>query len=403
MKPILEVKEISKRFRIYHESRPYLTFREQIQKTFISSGKKTSEDFWALRNISFTVSQGESLGIIGRNGAGKSTLLKILSRITPPTTGGIVSRGRIASLLEVGTGFHPELTGQENIFLNGSILGMKQAEIKKKFDAILDFSGVEKFIDTPLKHYSSGMQLRLAFAVAAFLEPEILIIDEVLAVGDAEFQKKCIRKMEGVARSGHTILFVSHQMGLVKQLCNRCILLDKGIIAANDSSEKVTSMYLNLGQQEAVNRYEADAGSSTGKKYFFTDVQSVNPAGEAISTFGFNQPICLKMNMQFNQDPGDILLSVGLLDKFGNRVFTVHRPLKEFLNHPGRVSGTLKIPANLIAPNYYTFHFALVTRDGTVFDQHESKCLIQVADTGTVFSEYEGKDYGSIILDCEWI
>src|SRR6267154_5841984 len=173
---------------------------------------------------------GESIGIIGRNGSGKSTLLKILSKITPPTKGEIVSRGRIASLLEVGTGFHPELTGRENIFFNGSLLGMKRAEITSKFDEIVDFSGVEKFLDTPLKHYSSGMQLRLAFAVAAFLEPEILIIDEVLAVGDAEFQKKCLGKMEDVSKSGRTILFVSHNMAAIRALCSFAILLEQGTI-----------------------------------------------------------------------------------------------------------------------------------------------------------------------------
>ena len=174
--------------------------------------------------MSFSVQRGESIGIIGKNGAGKSTLLKVLSRITPPTSGKVIARGRIASLLEVGTGFHPELTGRENIFLNGSILGMKRKEVVSKLDAIIDFSGVEKFLDTPLKHYSSGMQLRLAFAVAAFLEPEILIIDEVLAVGDAEFQRKCIGKMDEVTKSGRTILFVSHNMGAIRSLCQKAIL-----------------------------------------------------------------------------------------------------------------------------------------------------------------------------------
>src|SRR5690349_3706312 len=196
MKPILEVHNISKKFQIDHERSSYLSLRDRIAGVFKPKIKK--EDFWALKNVSFDVMPGESIGIIGRNGAGKSTLLKILSKITPPTKGQIISRGRIASLLEVGTGFHQELTGRENIFMNGSILGMKNAEIKSRFDEIVDFSGVEKFLDTQLKHYSSGMQLRLAFAVAAHLEPEILIIDEVLAVGDSEFQKKCLGKMEDV-------------------------------------------------------------------------------------------------------------------------------------------------------------------------------------------------------------
>ena len=199
MQPILEIKGISKKFRIRHEQPPYLSLRDSIAAAFTSplgGGRVGAKDFWALKDVSFDVYPGDSIGIIGKNGAGKSTLLKILSKITPPTQGKIISRGRIASLLEVGTGFHPELSGRENIFLNGSILGMRRKEIQVKFDEIVDFSGVEKFLDTPLKHYSSGMQLRLAFAVAAFLEPEILVIDEVLAVGDAEFQRKCLGKME---------------------------------------------------------------------------------------------------------------------------------------------------------------------------------------------------------------
>ncbi|HTA27059.1 MAG TPA: ABC transporter ATP-binding protein, partial [Bacteroidia bacterium] len=191
MKPILEIKNISKKFRISHNGQAYVSMRDALSSVFKRS-EGTKEDFYALKDVSFNVEQGECIGIIGKNGAGKSTLLKVLSRITPPTTGSIISRGRMASLLEVGTGFHPELTGRENVYLNGSILGMSRKEIQDKFDEIIDFSGTEKFLDTPLKFYSSGMQLRLAFSVAAFLEPEIMVIDEVLAVGDAEFQKKCM-------------------------------------------------------------------------------------------------------------------------------------------------------------------------------------------------------------------
>src|SRR5689334_5513418 len=244
MKPILEVQNLGKQYVISHQSAGNLNLRERILDVFRSKDS-SKEDFWALKDVSFKVGPGESLGIIGRNGAGKSTLLKILSRITPPTTGRIITRGRIASLLEVGTGFHPELTGRENVFFNGSLLGMKRREIEAKFDEIVDFSGVEKFLDTPLKHYSSGMQLRLAFAVAAFLEPEILIIDEVLAVGDAEFQKKCMGKMDEVSKSGRTILFVSHNMGAVTNLCSKAVLLRKGQVAMIDSAEKVVEQYMH--------------------------------------------------------------------------------------------------------------------------------------------------------------
>ncbi len=210
----------------------------------------SNEDFFALRDVSFDVLPGESIGIIGKNGAGKSTLLKILSKITPPSTGKIIVRGRIASLLEVGTGFHSELSGRENIFLNGSILGMKQKEIAEKFDEIVDFSGTEQFLDTPLKHFSSGMQLRLAFAVAAFLEPEILIIDEVLAVGDAEFQKKCMSKMEDVSNSGRTILFVSHNMAAIQNLCSKGVYLEKGSMVMQGKTDEVIGTYLknSLGE-----------------------------------------------------------------------------------------------------------------------------------------------------------
>jgi lipopolysaccharide transport system ATP-binding protein len=221
-----------------------MSLRERVLSAF-KPGSNQEEDFWAVNDISFEVRPGESIGIVGRNGAGKSTLLKILSRITPPTRGKIITRGRMASLLEVGTGFHPELTGRENIFFNGSLLGMKRREIESKFDEIVDFSGVEKFLDTPLKHYSSGMQLRLAFSVAAFLEPEILIIDEVLAVGDAEFQKKCLGKMEDVSKSGRTILFVSHNMSAVLGLCSHALLIDNGKIVEQGSAHSVVPKYLS--------------------------------------------------------------------------------------------------------------------------------------------------------------
>jgi len=248
MKAILEIRDISKRFLIQHnkQGQAYMSLRESLSSLF-KRNTSTQEDFYALKNVSFNVEPGECIGIIGKNGAGKSTLLKILSRITPPTTGSIVSRGRMASLLEVGTGFHPELTGRENVFLNGSILGMARKEIQAKFDEIIDFSGTEKFLDTPLKFYSSGMQLRLAFSVAAFLEPEIMVIDEVLAVGDAEFQKKCIGKMEDVNKDGRTILFVSHDLNAVQSLCKSTILLKDGQVSNIGKSEDIINHYLHSG------------------------------------------------------------------------------------------------------------------------------------------------------------
>jgi lipopolysaccharide transport system ATP-binding protein len=240
MKPIIEIQNISKKFRLDHKGVAYLSLRDKLTSMF---ERNIKEDFWALEDVSFNVQPGEALGIIGRNGAGKSTLLKILSRITPPTRGKIISRGRIASLLEVGTGFHSELTGRENIFMNGSILGMKKNEINNKFDEIVGFSGTEKFLDTQLKHYSSGMQLRLAFAVAAHLEPEILIIDEVLAVGDAEFQRKCMSKMNDVVSKGRTLLLVSHNLESIAAMCSRGVLLERGRVALNGPIQQVLSKY----------------------------------------------------------------------------------------------------------------------------------------------------------------
>jgi lipopolysaccharide transport system ATP-binding protein len=250
MKTALSIQAVSKKFKIRHqENHSYMTLADELKSIF--RPKVTREEFYALHEVSFDVAEGESVGIIGKNGAGKSTLLKILSRITPPTSGRIQYRGRIASLLEVGTGFHPELTGRENIFLNGAIMGMKKKEIQARFDEMVEFSGVEKFLDTPLKHYSSGMQLRLAFSVAAHLEPEILIIDEVLAVGDAEFQKKCMGKMESVAGSGKTILFVSHNLAALNSLCTKSVLLEKGKLITVGNTPDVIERYLRFNQHPA--------------------------------------------------------------------------------------------------------------------------------------------------------
>src|SRR5690554_2262959 len=251
MKPIIEVKGLWKEYRRGAQKEKYLSLRDQVFKSFKPAAKK--DRFNALEDINFEVNPGDSLAIIGKNGAGKSTLLKILSRITPPTKGEVVLRGRLASLLEVGTGFHTELTGRENVYLNGSILGLGRAEINQQFDAIVDFSGVEAFLNTPLKHYSSGMQLRLAFAVAAHLEPEILVIDEVLAVGDSAFQQKCIQKMTEVSQSGRTIIFVSHNMQAVRNLCEAGILLDDGRIKTmgdiNDIIEEYSAGHVHVEKE----------------------------------------------------------------------------------------------------------------------------------------------------------
>jgi len=248
--PIIEIKNISKKYRIIHQQDRYLTLRDTlnniIKRPFAFLRGNIKEEFWALKNINFTIERGETIGIIGPNGAGKSTLLKILSRVTFPTSGEIKMRGRAASLLEVGTGFHQELTGRENIFLSGAILGMKKREVEFKFNDIVKFAEVEKFIDTPVKRYSSGMFVRLAFSVAAHMEPDILIIDEVLAVGDENFQKKCLNKMdEATKKYNRTILFVSHNMKTVQDLCKRCILMENGKIEKHGETKEVINYYLN--------------------------------------------------------------------------------------------------------------------------------------------------------------
>jgi lipopolysaccharide transport system ATP-binding protein len=337
MKPILEIQNIGKRFVIGHEQGPYLSFRDRLADLVTFKANHRDENFWALQDISFDVQPGEAIGIIGRNGAGKSTLLKILSKITPPTTGKIISRGRMASLLEVGTGFHQELSGRENIFLNGSILGMRKKEITGKFDEIVDFSGVEKFLDTPLKHYSSGMQLRLAFAVAAFLEPEILIIDEVLAVGDAEFQKKCMGKMNEVNKTdGRTILLVSHDMAAISNICSKGIMLEKGMIKATGTATDIVQHYLHQSiAQRASGKIFTDHSTGTKAvrfsevKMFTTSAQQKKYVG-SVSTndqSGFE----IMMNNDLPES-AKVYIAITVFNERGNKLFTLdnlytHQPL----------------------------------------------------------------------------
>ena len=296
----IKVENLSKKYIIGHESEDhYRTFRDVIAtgtRNFCSraltrfAGRKYqyqgshTEEFWAIKDIEFNIEQGDRVGIIGRNGTGKSTLLKVLSRITEPTSGRVTINGRVASLLEVGTGFHPELTGRENIFLNGAIMGMSRAEIKRRFDEIVAFSEIEKFLDTPVKRYSSGMYVRLAFSVAAHLEPEILIVDEVLAVGDTEFQRKCLGKIEGMSEQGRTVLFVSHNMGTIQSLCDRVILLDGGRISMEGDPASVVKSYLAatqngdsraLGVGYSINKkLLADSAKS---EMHITDCEVINP------------------------------------------------------------------------------------------------------------------------------
>jgi lipopolysaccharide transport system ATP-binding protein len=306
----LKIENLSKKYYLRHQQgQSYTALRDVLAGSVRSFGRKLRsgpedaanlkrEEFWALKDVSFEVKRGEAVGIIGRNGAGKSTLLKILSRITPPTTGKITGDGRVASLLEVGTGFHPELTGRENIYLNGAILGMSRTDIKRKFDEIVDFAEVEKFLDTPVKRYSSGMYVRLAFAVAAHLEPEILVVDEVLAVGDAAFQKKCLGKMNDVAtKEGRTVLFVSHSMPSVQQLCTVGIVLDKGRINFNGNIREAISVYTqqtinNIISEDLLNRLDRSGSQS----FRFSKVTLHNDQGRQLNQAITGQDLILRFH-----------------------------------------------------------------------------------------------------------
>lgn len=360
MTPILDVQNISKRYKISHLSGGYLSLRDRMTQ-ILRFEKTTTEDFWAVNDVSFQVEPGESIGIIGRNGAGKSTLLKILSKITPPTKGRIVVRGRIASLLEVGTGFHPELTGRENIYFNGSLLGMRRKEIESKFDEIVDFSGVENFLDTPLKHFSSGMQLRLAFAVAAFLEPEILIIDEVLAVGDAEFQKKCLRKMEDVSDSGRTILFVSHNMQAVANLCKKGIYLANGRVEKFGLVNEVIDSYLS-GEKVIHSNHqllEELAAIKPDKDFRLLNI-SIRQDGEEIYASVLNgKELEVEVHYEILRPLNSFRIFLDVSDQFGTIVFrTFHDEETDAASASftaGRYISRVTIPANLFAPISYNF------------------------------------------------
>ena len=305
--------------KIHRRPDPLLKIGQQDQ------ANRQGEYIWALREVSFTVEQGEVLGIIGRNGAGKSTLLKILSRVTAPTSGEIKVKGRIASLLEVGTGFHPELTGRENIFLNGAILGMNKTEIRRKFDEIVSFAEIEQFIDTPVKRYSSGMYVRLAFAVAAHLEPEILLIDEVLAVGDAAFQKKCLGKMGDVAKQGRTVLFVSHNMASILALCNRVILLDQGQIAYNGPAETGIKQYTS-GQYD--NNASVVDLSSVSRKMAYGEpvihqIRFIDQQGEPKNGFAIGEPVIISIELKPRRKLSYPIVGIGINDSLGTRVTTL--------------------------------------------------------------------------------
>lgn len=375
----VRVENMSKQYHIGKRQEGYKTLRDTLADAFVAPFRKVGkllhghaagaaeldETIWALKDVSFEVKQGEVLGIIGRNGAGKSTLLKILSRITEPTTGFAEIRGRVGSLLEVGTGFHAELTGRENIFLNGAILGMTKAEINRKFDEIVAFSEVEKFIDTPVKHYSSGMYLKLAFAVAAHLEPEILIVDEVLAVGDARFQKKCLSKMQDVGKTGRTVIFVSHNMLAISRLCERIILLRDGQMAMDGPPLTVVSSYLDEGTEKRALREWDDPENAPGDKTVrLRAVRMLTEDGAVTDTVLTNQPFRLEMEYEVLLSGNWLVPNFNLYNEEGIKIFTTIDIEPEWRQRPrpaGRYISSASIPGNLLSDGKVFVNAAMMT------------------------------------------
>jgi len=367
MNGVIKAENLGKKYIIGHQRQPrYQTLRDTMAHTArgvwqrmrhpLSPNRESIdlEELWALKDINFEVQRGERVGIIGANGAGKSTLLKVLSRITEPTTGKVRIKGRVSSLLEVGTGFHPELTGRENIFLNGAILGMTRQEVKRKFDEIVAFAELEKFLDTPVKRYSSGMYVRLAFAVAAHLEPEILIVDEVLAVGDAAFQKKCLGKMENVAKEGRTILFVSHNMSAIANLCSRGIWIDKGIIAQEGLPDRVIQTYLSKGisDQSAIH-----FGIDAARVGQITSISLITAEGKPATVFEISKPICIEIGYEVRERLVDHRIGVVIRTMGGITVFVSNN--SDFSTTSmsidcGTYLGRLMIPGCLLNTGVYT-------------------------------------------------
>jgi lipopolysaccharide transport system ATP-binding protein len=372
MSTVITVENLGKKYLLSHQTQrqPYVALRDVIAEKTNAIGRRllhpfrssnlaprsSEEEFWALQDVSFEIKQGERVGIIGRNGAGKSTLLKILSRIVEPTTGRVRIKGRVASLLEVGTGFHPELTGRENIFLNGAILGMTRAEIRKKFDEIVDFAEIEKFLDTPVKRYSSGMYVRLAFAVAAHLEPEILLVDEVLAVGDAQFQKKCLGKMEDVsAREGRTVLFVSHNMSAIRSLCNSCVMLGKGRLVHSGSTTQVIDLYLGKIQESFCYDYDLSnmpRFGNFGKKLLLQRLRLNCGSG-----VWHGEPLNAEIDFQCLEDVEGVSFGLGICNRDGVRILSMDSDVpgeRVRLKRGQQGTVSFSIPAVPLEPDDYT-------------------------------------------------
>jgi lipopolysaccharide transport system ATP-binding protein len=410
----IRVEKLSKRYQIGVAQQRHDTLRDALGANLARlrptrhgpRAARHAEEFWALQDVSFEVKRGEVVGIIGRNGAGKSTLLKILSRITEPTSGQAQIHGRVGSLLEVGTGFHPELTGRENIYLNGAILGMRRFEIERKFDEIVAFAEIEKFLDTPVKRYSSGMYVRLAFAVAAHLEPEILLVDEVLAVGDAAFQKKCLGKMGDVAREGRTVLFVSHNMAAVQSLCNTSVLLSDGSIAARGLTEDVTRIYLAAGVQTGEAQFNGSTPRQGNGVAQYTRAKMLDEDGNLTSSVPMGGSLTLELQFENRQPVAHPAISARLHTPLGQDI-AAWRSQETLGQMPSaRVGGSVRLQIrelNLLPGRY---HFALGLTDGyQTLDFIEDALSIEVTPKVMFDSEsFSSFRRGELIYTpCEWL
>lgn len=410
MSDIITVKNLSKIYNVSHEKARYKSFRDDIVnfvKNPFSSFSEKKEKFYALKDISFSVKQGETIGIIGPNGAGKSTLLKILSRITPPSKGEIKLNGRISSLLEVGTGFHPELTGRENIFLSGAVLGMQQAEIKRKFDEIVDFAGVEKFLDTPVKHFSSGMYTRLAFSVAAHLEPEILIVDEVLAVGDAAFQKKCLGKMSEIGKEGRTVVFVSHNMGAIKRLCSTTLLLDQGKIVKKGKTSTVVNRYIITSQKSNfIRTWTKKERMPQNDSIALSSVSLTNERGVIIKELSTDNSFLINIKYNIKRPNSFVGLTIIIYDDQNNCVFS------SINNHEinwygksmsvGIYNSTCKIPGKLLNNGWYSLSVNLFSKNFSDSVMVSDILHFEAYDGNKVRGDYFGEYDGAIRPLLEW-
>jgi lipopolysaccharide transport system ATP-binding protein len=392
---VIQVENLGKKYIIGHQQQEgYTALRDVLANTAKSllqtiqnpkdKIRNNTEEFWALKDVSFEIKQGDRVGIIGRNGAGKSTLLKILSRITEPTQGSIKIKGRVASLLEVGTGFHPELTGRENIFLNGAILGMGKEEIKRKFDEIVAFAEIEKFLDTPVKRYSSGMYVRLAFAVAAHLEPEILIVDEVLAVGDAAFQKKCLGKMEEVGREGRTVVFVSHNMGAIKSLCSRAIMLSRGSKEFDGVATEVIDKYLQANLESFSNR---EMIVSKCKRFQLKLPYWIDDEGNKVEVYTFGENYRLRFEFNFFELVKRINPGFALIDNSDQRIFTSHLLDDDNYDYSNSLTGKVLIETELnlpsLSPGSYRVIFGVRDEyeNTVIYSEDEVKLQIEASRT----------------------